>query len=185
MQVKLPSHHFPSEKAVPREETASSHLSVEVEIDQFQLKEGREEQGEPVIQVLDSEDELDKFSSVRTFGLVVALIASDLEEEEEMPLERKKGLRELLAGKAKGSAPKDALGSQLPPPLLPPSPSSVNPFTLANLKKRKKDKEVELVPYNEKVPPKLPKTAKGKGKASSAESKEDRHVAEERPSNPT
>ena len=49
VQVKLPSHHFPSEKAVPREETTFSHLSLEVEIDQFQLKEGREEQGEPVI----------------------------------------------------------------------------------------------------------------------------------------
>ena len=140
-----------------------------------------------MIQVSDSEDELDRFSGVRTSGFIFARIANNLEEEEEeeMPLERKRGFRELLAGKAKGSAPKDALGSQLPPPLLPPSPSSVNPFTLANLKKRKKDKEVELVPYNEKVPPKLPKTAKGKGKASSVESKEDRHVVEERPSNPT
>ena len=140
-----------------------------------------------MIQVSDSEDELDRFSGVRTSRFIFARIANNLEEEEEeeMPLERKRGFRELLAGKAKGSAPKDALGSQLPPPLLPPSPSSVNPFTLANLKKRKKDKEVELVPYNEKVPPKLPKTAKGKGKASSVESKEDRHVVEERPSNPT
>ena len=35
------------------------------------------------------------------------------EEEEEMPLERKKGLslHELLAGRSKGSAFKDALGS--------------------------------------------------------------------------
>ena len=58
-----------------------------------------------------------------------------------MPLERKRGLHELLASKAKGSAPKDASGAQLPPPPLPP-PLSVNPFTLASLKKRKKDKEV-------------------------------------------
>ena len=45
--------------------------------------------------------------------------------------------------------------------------------------------EGELVPYNEEVSLKLPKMAKGKGKASSVESKEDRHMAEVRPSNPT
>ena len=42
----------------------------------------------------------------------------------------------------------------------------------------------ELVPYNEEVPPKFPKTA-NKGRASLAKSKEDRHMAEMRPSNPT
>ena len=80
---------------------------------------------------------LKEFSSVHTSGLVVARIASDSkeeEDEEEMPLERKKGLRELLANRAKGSVPKDASGSQppLPPPPPPPSPSA-NPFALANL----------------------------------------------------
>ena len=84
-------------------------------------------------------------------------------------LERKKGLHELFVRRAKGSMPKDTSGSHF---LLavPPSPlSSVNPFTLANLKKRKKDKEVveegELVPHNKEVPPKLPRTAKDKGRA--------------------
>ena len=43
VQVELPSHRFPHEEAVPREEIASSCLSLEVEIDQFQLKEGRKE----------------------------------------------------------------------------------------------------------------------------------------------
>ena len=84
-------------------------------------------------------------------------------------LERKKGLHELFAGRAKGSTPKDTSGSHFLL-ALPPSPlSSVNPFTLANLKKRKKDKEVveegELVPHNKEVPPKLPRTAKDKGRA--------------------
>ena len=54
----------------------------------------------------------------------------------------KKGLRELLAARAKGSAPKDASGSQLLPTLPPPPLSSINPFVLANHKKRKKDKKV-------------------------------------------
>ena len=132
-----------------------------------------------MIQVSDSEDELDRFPSVRTFELVVACIASDSEEEEkeeEMPLERKNGLRELLADRAKGLAPKDASRSQLPPALPLPPPYSVNPFALANLKKRKKDKEVveerELVLHNKEVPPKLSRTTKDKGRAFSVESKD-------------
>ena len=144
-----------------------------------------------MIQVSDLEDELDKSSSVRALGFTVARVANSLEkeEEEEMPLERKKGLRELLAGKTKGSAPKDASGSHLPLALPPPPSPLVNPFALANLKKRKKDKEVveegELVPYNEEVPPKLPRMAKDKARASLVESKEGRHMAEVRPQNPT
>lgn len=60
-------------------------------------------------------------------------VASSLEEEEEkeMPLDRKKGLRELLANRAKGLGPKDASRSKLPPP---PTPTpTINPFELANL----------------------------------------------------
>ena len=56
-----------------------------------------------MIQVSDSEDELDRSSGVRSSGFIVAHITSNLEEEEEeeeeeMPLVRKKrsGLRELL-----------------------------------------------------------------------------------------
>ena len=40
--------------------------------------------------------------------------------------------------------------------------------------------EGKLVPHNEKVPPKQQKTTKGRGRASSIESKEDRNVAEVR-----
>ena len=80
--------------------------------------------------------------------------------------------------------PKDASGSQLPP-ALPPPPPSINPSAPANLKKRKKDKEVategELVPYDEGVPPKLPKITKGKRRASLVESKEVEHVAKVHP----
>jgi len=62
-----------------------------------------------VIQVSDLEDELDKSSSVRALGFTVACVANSLEkeEEEEMPLERKKGLCDLLEGRAKGLVPKD------------------------------------------------------------------------------
>ena len=197
MQVELPSHHSPCEEAVQKEETASSCLSLKEEIGQFQLEDEREEQGEPVIEVSDLEDKFDKSLGVCSAGFILAHITSSLEEEEEeekeeeeeeMPLERKKGsgLRELLVGRSKGSASKDASGFQLSLPLPPPFPS-VSPYALANLKKRKKDKEVveegELVPTNEGVPLKMPKTAKGKGRASLAESKEVEHVAEVHPPN--
>lgn len=57
------------------------------------------------------------------------------------------------------------------------------------MKKRKKDKEVdkkgEFVLHNEEVPLKMPMTAKGKGRPSSAEGKNVKHVAKVRPLNPT
>lgn len=83
MQVELPSHRYPHEAAVPREEIAFSRLSLEEEINQFQLKEEREEQGEPMIQVSDSEDKPDRSLSVRPSGFVVMLVTSSLEEKEE------------------------------------------------------------------------------------------------------
>lgn len=45
----------PREAAVLGEETASSRLLLEAEIDQFRFEEHREEQREPVIQVSDSD----------------------------------------------------------------------------------------------------------------------------------
>lgn len=69
-----------------------------------------------MIQVSDSEDKLDKSSRVKSPEFVVAGITRSLEEkeEEDMPLERKKGasLRALLAERSKGSRPKDASGSK-------------------------------------------------------------------------
>ena len=68
-----------------------------------------------------------------------------------MALNRKKGLCELLADKAKWLVPKDALGSQ-PPLTLPPLPIA-NLFAIANLKKKRKEKELndegKLVPQKE------------------------------------
>ena len=121
MPIELPSHRAPRETAAPQEEIAS--LSLEAKIDQFHLEEEREEQEDSVIKFLDSKGELDRVSSVCTFGLVVACIDDSLEdEEEEMALSRKRGLRDLLADRGKGPTPEDALGSQpllaLPTPLL-------------------------------------------------------------------
>jgi len=131
-----------------------------------------------MIQVSDSKDELDRSSGVCAPSLIVTHIDNSSEKEEEgMSLNKKRGLRELLVDRAKGLAPKDTLGSQPPFPFSPPPPPVVNLFALANLKKRKKEKEVakerELVPQNEGVPPKQQKTAKGRGWASSVKSRED------------
>ena len=60
---------------------------------------------------LELKNELDRFSGVCTSSLVVAHIDNSTgEEEEEMALNRKNGLRELLVDRAKGLVPKDTSG---------------------------------------------------------------------------
>ena len=107
-----------------------------------------------MIQVSDLEDEPNRFSSTHTSDLIVTHIDNSFEEEEEeMALNRKKGLRELLADRAKGPMPKYTSGSQRPLALPPSPPPTVNQFVVANLKKKRKEKEVakegELVPQKE------------------------------------
>ena len=102
--VELPFHHSHSEVAAPREETASSRLSLEAKIGQFRLKEEEQKPRELVVQVSDSEDEPDRFSSVRTPGLIIAHIDDSLEDEEKMALNRKKGLKELFIERNKGTS---------------------------------------------------------------------------------
>ena len=66
-----------------------------------------------MVQVLDSEDEPDKFLGVRTSSLVIACIDDSFEEEGEMALNRrKKGLEELLMEKNKEPTQKGASRSQ-------------------------------------------------------------------------
>ena len=57
-----------------------------------------------MIQVLDSEGKLDRSSVVRNPKFIVARVDDSSEEEEEMALNKKKGLRELFAdGRRNGS----------------------------------------------------------------------------------
>ena len=86
----MPFHHSPREVVVPREETASSCLSLKAEIDQFHFDEKGEKPKELVVRVSDSEDELNRFSGVRTLGLIITRIDNNSEDEEEMALNRKK-----------------------------------------------------------------------------------------------
>ena len=63
-----------------------------------------------MIQVLDSEDEPDRLLGVCTSGLVIARGGNSSEEEEnEMTLNKKKGLHELLAKRDPGSQPLPSL----------------------------------------------------------------------------
>ena len=145
--VELPLHHALLEAAALREETISLRLSLDEEIDQFQLKEEKEEKGVLVIPILDAEDEFDRFSSVRTLGLVVAhVVNSSEEEEEEMALNPRKGLRDLMARRNKGSSSKEVPKSQAPanlPPPLPPPITTLGLLLIPNLKKKMKEQEVE------------------------------------------
>ena len=100
--VELPLQCSPQEVAFLREETASSHLSLKIEIDQFHLEDEGEKLGEQVVEVLDSEEELDRVSGVCLSGLVIACLDNSSEdEEEEMALNQRKGLRDLMAGRNK------------------------------------------------------------------------------------
>lgn len=71
MPVELPPLLALPKAAASREETASLRLSLEEEIDQFQVEKERKEKGNPIIHILDPKDEFDKTSSVRTPGLIV------------------------------------------------------------------------------------------------------------------
>ena len=91
--VELPPQLTLPEVAAPREETTSSRLSLEEEIDQYQLKEKREVQRDPIIHILDPEDEFDRISGVRTPGFILAKIDDSSEKDkEEMALNPRKDL---------------------------------------------------------------------------------------------
>ena len=176
--IELPFHHSPREVATPREETTSSRLSLEAEIDQFHLEEEREVQERPM-ELVDSEGELDKSSAAHSPRLIIARVDSSSEEEEDMALNPRKGLKDILAKRNKGSsskeAPKTQLPSNLPSPLLP-SPLGLLPKP--NLqKKKRKEKDIEK---GENVPPKDPKQlkiTKDRARDTSVESREAEHSA--------
>ena len=120
--------------------------SLEAEIDQFYLKKEGEEPGELVVQVSDSKDEPDIFSGVHTPGLIIVRVDDSLKDEEDMALNRKKGLKELLAERNKGTSGLNLyLLSRPPSPLL-----TVSLLPIPNLKKKRKEKEIaeegEVVP---------------------------------------
>ena len=169
--VEYPLQHSPREVVVPREETASLRLSLEAEIDQFQLEE---EEGAPerLVELSDSEAKFDRLFVAHSPRLIVARVDTS-SEEDEMALNRSRGLKDLVAGR-KGSSSKDAPQTQLPPnPPLPslPSPLGLHPNPNLQRKKRKgKDNdEGEIVPLKDSKQQRIARDKRG----SFVESKED------------
>jgi len=79
-----------------------------------------------VVEVPDSEDKLDRVFGVHPSGLVITRPdKSSEDEEEEMALNQRKGLRDLMVGRNKGSSSKEVPKSQptdnLPSPSPPPT----------------------------------------------------------------
>ena len=82
-------------------------LSLKAEIDQFRL----EEEGEApkrLVELSNSKAEFDRFSMAHSPRLVFARVDTSSEEEEEMALNPRRGLKDLVAKRNKGSSSKEA-----------------------------------------------------------------------------
>ena len=155
--VELPFHCSPQELAALREEITSSRLSLETEIDQFRLEEEGEMQERPM-ELSNSKGEFDRSSMAHSPRLIIARVDNNSEEEEDMALNPRKGLKDILAGRNKGSSSKETPKTQLPPNLPPPPlPSPLGILSNPNLqKKKRKEKDIE----EGKMLPKDPKQHK-------------------------
>ena len=105
--VKLPPILTLLEVVALKEETTSSRLLLEKEIDQFRLEEEGEVREDPV-KISNFEGELDRSSAACSPQLIIAEVDSSSKEEDAMALNPRKGLRNLMAGRNKGSSSEEA-----------------------------------------------------------------------------
>ena len=77
------------------------------------------------MELLDSKADFDRSFAAHPFRLVVARVNTSSEEEEEMALNLRRGLKDLVTGR-KGSSSKDDPQTHLPPN--PPLPALLSPF---------------------------------------------------------
>ena len=103
-----------------REETAFTPLSLEAKIDQFHLEEEGEVPERPV-ELSDFEANFNRFSVANLPRLVVAQIDFS-SEEEEMTLNQRKSLRDLMSTRNKGATSQET-----------PSPKFLQLFPLLSL----------------------------------------------------
>ena len=135
-------------------------------------------QEEPV-EISDSEDELDKATTAPSPKLIVACVDPNFKEEEDMALNPRKGLKDILAGRNKGSSFKETPKTQLPPNLPPPPlPSPLGLLPNPNLqKKKRKEKDIEEREIAPSKDPKQQKINRDKAHESLVESREAEHSA--------
>ena len=122
--VQLPIQHALPAPVVPGEGANSSHSSLEDQIDQFHFaEEGEASAG--LIELLDSDSDIDRASVAPNLGLVIAQVdTSQGIKEEGMDLKPRSGLRGLLSNRNKRQSSRDAPKEQAtskPPPPLPPT----------------------------------------------------------------
>ena len=154
--IELPVQHVPQEVAIPREETASTHLSLEAEIDQFHLEEEGEVPERPV-ELSDSKADFDRFSIAQSPRLIVPWVDPSSEDEEEgMDLKSRSSLKGLLANRNKGSVSKEVPKTEVPPSF-PHSPLPVTAVGLLPNPDLKKKIKVQEVEEGEMIPLKGPK----------------------------
>ena len=72
---------------------------------------------EKPVEISNSEDELDRASAAHSPKLIVAHVDPSSEEEEDMALNSRKCLKDILVKRNKGSSSKEAPKTQLPPNL--------------------------------------------------------------------
>ena len=132
---------------VPREEVASSRLSLEEETDKFYFEEG-ETQWENVVHISDAEEETDRNSGVHAPILVIAHPDNTSEEKKEEVAFNwgNRSLRDLMAMRNRGTTSQEVPKSQVPPTLLPSPPllpTSLRLKAIPDLKKKRPIQDLE------------------------------------------
>ena len=144
----------------------------------MRLEEEGERQERPM-ELSDSEGELDRSSASHSPKLIITRVDSSSDEEEDMVLKPRKGLKDILTRRNKGSSSKEAPKIQLPPNLPPPplpSPLGLHPNPNLQRKKRK-EKDVEEGEIPSPKDSKQQKVTKDRARESSVESREVEHSA--------
>ena len=122
--AQLPPQDNPGAAAFVEEETESSCLSLEEEIDEFYFEEDNPKA--PLIELSNAEGEPDRNSTIFVPPLVIACPDDSSDEKVDDMASNKgnKSLRELMAAQGKGQTSKAPTKSQTPSNL-PPAPSQV------------------------------------------------------------